>query len=153
MLAATAPSNRAGQPDRRRKSVRYEIVSPTTGKGMTLGYPDRLRLLALASRYGGLPGEGLYRYYEEEGADTAEETAGDMAEALAEAERDLQSLGPRRPEDPGAPAGPEPADPEALLKEPKLGALAHFAGERRAAISGVVRMGRTGEPEVIQHRS
>ena len=56
MIVATAPSYRAGQPHRRRTSVRYEIVSPTTGEGMTLEYPDRLRLLALASRYGGLPG-------------------------------------------------------------------------------------------------
>jgi hypothetical protein len=120
---------------------------------MTLEYPEWLRLLALASRYGGLPGEGLYRYYEEEGAVIPEETAGDMAEALAEAERDLQALGPRRPEDPGAPDGPEPADPEAVLEEPKEGALAYFAGERRAVISGFVRMGRTGELEVTQHRS
>lgn len=133
--------------------MRDEIVSPTTGEGTTLGYPDWLRLLALASRYGGLPGEGLYHYYQEEGAVIPEETAGDMAEALAEAERDLQALGPRRPEDPGAPDGPEPADPEALLEEPKERALAHFAGERRAAISGFVWMERTGEQEVTQRRA
>jgi hypothetical protein len=72
---------------------------------MTLEYPEWLRLLALASRYGGLPGEGLYHYYEEEGAVIPEETAGDMAEA----ERDLQAsvragrrnrgprMGPSRP--------------------------------------------------------
>lgn len=133
--------------------MRYEIVSPTTGEGMTLEYPEWLRLLALASRYGGLPGEGLYHYYEEEGAVIPEETAGDMAEALAEAERDLQTLGPRRPKDPGPPGGPQPADPEALLEEAKEGALAYFAGERRAAISEFVRMGRTGELEVTRHRS
>ena len=64
---------------------------------MTLGYPGWLRLLALASRYGGLSGEGLYHYYEKEGAVIPGETAGNTAEALAEAERDLQALGPRRP--------------------------------------------------------
>jgi hypothetical protein len=154
MLAATAPLDRAGQPDRRRTSVRYEIVSPTTGEVMALGYPEWLRLLALASRYGGLPGEGLYHYYEEEGAVIPEETAGDMAEALAEAERDLRVLGPRRPEDLGPSAeSATAADPEALLGGPKEGALAYFAGDRRAAISGFVRMGRTGELEVTRHRS
>jgi hypothetical protein len=40
-----------------------------------------------------------------------------------------------------------------LLEEPKEGALAYSAGERRAVISGFVRMGRTGELEVTQHRS
>jgi len=116
---------------------------------MTLEYPEWLRPLALASRYGGLPGEGLYHYYEEEGAVIPEETAGDMAEA----ERDLQALGPRRPEDSGAADGREPVEPEALLEEAKEGALVYFAGERRAVISGFVRMGRTGELEVTQHRS
>ena len=47
----------------------------------------------------------------------------------------------------------EPADPEALLGSPKEGALAYFAGERRAAISGFVRMGQTDELEVTRHRS
>jgi hypothetical protein len=130
--------------------VRYEIVSPTTGEGMTLEYPEWLRLLALASRYGGLPGEGLYHYYEEEGAVIPEETAGDMAEALADAERDLLAIGADLPEVPGAPEGPEPDDPEALLKEPKEGALAFFAGERRGVVSEFVRMGRAGELEVTR---
>jgi len=129
--------------------VRYEIVSPTRGEGMTLEYPEWLRLLALASRYGklrygGLPGEGLHHYYEEEGAIIPEETAGDMAEAPAEAERDLRAMGADLPEVPGDPEGPEPDDPVALLEEPREGALAHFAGERRGVVSEFVRMGRAG---------
>lgn len=133
--------------------MRHEIVSPTRGEGMTLQYPEWLRLLALASRYGGLPGEGLHHYYEEEGAVIPEETAGDMAEALAEAERDLRAMGADLPEVPGDPEGPEPDDPVALREEPGEGALAYFAGERRGVVSEFVRMGRAGELEVTQHRS
>ena len=125
--------------------MRYEIVSPTRGEGMTLEYPEWLRLLALASRYDGLPGEGLHHYYEGEGAVIPEETAGDMAEALAEAERDLLAMDADLPEVPGDPEGPEPDDPVALLEEPREGALAHFAGERRGVVvSEFVRMGRAG---------
>src|SRR4028118_1401465 len=72
--------------------VRYEILSPTTGQSMTLQYADWLRLLGLDSRYGGIPDESLYHYYDEDGVAIPEDVAGDMAEALAGAERDLLAL-------------------------------------------------------------
>jgi hypothetical protein len=72
--------------------VRYEILSPTTGQSMTLQYADWLRLLGLASRYGGIPDESLYHYYDGNGVAIPEDVAGDMAEALAGAERDLLAL-------------------------------------------------------------
>jgi hypothetical protein len=67
-----------------------------------------------------------------------------MAEAPAEAERDLRAMGADLPEVPGDPEGPEPDDPVALLEESREGALAHFAGERRGVVSEFVRMGRAG---------
>jgi hypothetical protein len=76
-----------------------------------------------------------------------------MAGALAEAERDLLAMDADLPEVPGDPEGPEPDDPGALLEQPKEGALAYFAGERRGVVSGFVRMGRAGELEATQHRS
>jgi hypothetical protein len=56
-------------------------------------YADWLRLLGLASGYGGILGESLYHYYDEDGVAIPEDVAGDMAEALAGAERDLLALG------------------------------------------------------------
>ena len=128
--------------------MRYEILSPTTGQSMTLQYADWLRLLGLDSRYGGIPDESLYHYYDEDGVTIPEDVAGDMAEALAGAERDLLALVQwgTLPGGRVSPEGDDIADDPAALSEGSLeGAPAHFAGARIGIVSKFVGMGRTGE--------
>ena len=128
--------------------MRYEILSPTTGQSMTLQYADWLRLLGLDSRYGGIPDESLYHYYDEDGVTIPEDVAGDMAEALAGAERELLALGQggTRPSGSVSPEGDDIADDPAALSEGSLeGAPAHFAGAHIGIVSKFVGMGRTGE--------
>jgi hypothetical protein len=126
--------------------VRYEILSPTTGQSMTLQYADWLRLLGLDSRYGGIPDESLYHYYDEDGVAIPEEVAGYMAEALAGARTAGSSPGGTLPGGRVSPEGDDIADDPAALSEGSLeGAPAHFAGARIGIVSKFVGMGRTGE--------
>lgn len=124
--------------------VRYEISPPTAAESMTVGHPEWLR--ALASRYGGLPGEGRYHYYEEDGSEIPKETVGDMAESPVKAAADLRLQESRGTQGAGTTDETTTVDPEALLVGRAEEVSASFADGRKR----FVRMGRIGQPEVIR---